>query len=148
MKNLILVLIILSITKLNACGPYYPEGESVRFSLFNGFSFYGNLYQKYRYSQHYYSENKLLNTPEAYLYDENVNLWYQYTKGKIDKKSIYEGLYLSNNRSIKKRKSGNEFIREINKSENSELREYFEICQKMRGLQWLYWIRILLGKRR
>ena len=84
MKNLILVLIILSITKLNACGPYYPEGESVRFSLFNGFSFYGSLYQKYRYSQHYYSENKLLNTPEAYLYDENVNLWFQYMNGKID----------------------------------------------------------------
>jgi hypothetical protein len=137
MKNLILVLIILSITKLNACGPYYPEGESVRFSLFNGFSFYGSLYQKYRYSQHYYSENKLLNIPEAYLYDENVNLWYQYMtnqsiclKGKIDKKSIYEGLYLSNNRSIKKRKSGNEFIREMNKSENSELREYLKFAKK------------------
>jgi hypothetical protein len=130
MKNLILVLIILSITKLNACGPYYPEGESVRFSLFNGFSFYGSLYQKYRYSQHYYSENKLLNTPEAYLYDENVNLWFQYMNGKIDKKSIYEGLYLSNNRSIKKRKSGNTFIREMNKSENSELSEYLKFAKK------------------
>ena len=130
MKNLILVLIILSITKLNACGPYYPEGESVRFSLFNGFSFYGNLYQKYRYSQHYYSENKLLNTPEAYLYDENVNLWFQYMNGKIDKKSIYDGLYLSNNRSIKKRKSGNLFIREMNKSENLELREYLKFAKK------------------
>lgn len=130
MKNLILALIILSITKLNACGPYYPEGESVRFSLFNGFSFYGNLYQKYRYSQHYYSENKLLNTPEAYLYDENVNLWYQQLNAKIDKKSIYDGLYLSNNRSIKKRKSGNAFIREINKTENSELRDYLKFAKK------------------
>jgi hypothetical protein len=130
MKNLILVITILSFTRLNACGPYYPEGESVRFSLFNGFSFYGNLYQKYRYSQHYYSENKLLNTPEAYLYDENVNLWYQYMNGKIDKKSIYDGLYLSNNRSIKKRKSGNLFIREMNKSENLELREYLKFAKK------------------
>ena len=130
MKNLILVITILSITRLNACGPYYPEGESVRFSLFNGFSFYGSLYQKYRYSQHYYSENKLLNTPEAYLYDENVNLWYQYMNGKIDKKSIYDGLYLSNNRSIKKRKSGNLFISEMNKSENAELREYLKFAKK------------------
>jgi len=130
MKNLILVITILSITRLNACGPYYPEGESVRFSLFNGFSFYGSLYQKYRYSQHYCSENKLLNTPEAYLYDENVNLWYQYMNAKIDKKSIFDGLYLSNNRSIKKRKSGNLFIREMNKSENLELREYLKFAKK------------------
>ena len=130
MKNLILALIILSITKLNACGPFYPEGESVRFSLFNGFSFYGNLYQKYRYSQNYYSENKLLNTTEAYLYNENANLWYQYLNAKIDKKSIYDGLYLSNNRSIKKRKSGNAFIREMNKSENSELSDYLKFAKK------------------
>ncbi|MFM7682458.1 MAG: hypothetical protein ACKO7P_06900 [Bacteroidota bacterium] len=130
MKNLILALIILSITKLNACGPYYPEGESVRFSLFNGFSFYGNLYQKYKYSQHYYSENKLINTPEAHLFDENVNLWYQYLNGKIDKKSICNGLYQSNNRSIKKRKSGNAFISEMNKSENSEVRDYLKFAKK------------------
>ncbi len=141
MKNLILVLGIISSNNLNACGPYYPEGESVRFSLFNDFSFYGNLYQKYRYTQYYFNTNSLINSDLAFLYDENANLWYQYLKEKIDKKSIYEGLYFSNSRNVKKKKSGNLFIRELNKPENSELRSYLKFakeCESYNGSTYEY----------
>lgn len=138
MKNLILVITILSITRLYACGPFYPEGENVRFTLFTDFSFYGNMYQKYRYSQHYRNESKLFDLEEVYLFDENVNLWFKYLNEKVDKKSIYEGLYLSTKRNVNKKKSGNLFIRELNKSENSSLLSYLKFakkCENFNGLQ-------------
>lgn len=141
MKNWILVLAVLSLTKLNACGPFYPEGESVRFSLFNDFSFYSNLYQKYSYSQYYYNSNSLINSEQAYLFDENVNLWFQYLNEKVDKKSIYEGLYLSSKRNVNRKKSGNLFIRELNKSENSALLSYLNFakkCENFNGIMYEY----------
>ncbi len=139
MKNLILVLAVLSLTKLNACGPYYPEGESVRFSLFTDFSFYGYPYQKFRFSQHYRNETKLIDPEQTYLFDENVNLWFQYLNEKVDKKSIYEGLYFSSKRNVNKKKSGNVFIRELNKTENSALLRYLKFakkCENFNGLQF------------
>ncbi len=104
MKHLAVFILILISNISNfvfACGPFYPHGEDIRFSLLNP------AYFKYKsYSLFYYSTNSF---PESdytppLVYDKdsvetsrqlNIDLWRKRCHNIPTEKDIYEAIYLS-----------------------------------------------------
>jgi hypothetical protein len=74
-----------------ACGPYYPYGEDVRFSLLDPSLFELNGYEAFIYSANgipgYEPEAQQLGRAE------NIELWYQWAECKASKEDIEKAVY-------------------------------------------------------
>lgn len=98
MKRLILCTIVLIslMPPASACGPYYPYGEDVRFSIldpaafgykdFSGFNYWAGIF----YSEDYTAANEEAGRAQ------NILLWKTYCRNKVDTASIYKAIYVLN----------------------------------------------------
>lgn len=100
MKRSIVFILILAgsfIHQAIACGPYYPYGEDVRFSILDPHVFGYRSFQGFDYSAHYYSgsygETTSADTSIDFSYEDNVALWYQYCAKKVPKADINSAVY-------------------------------------------------------
>ena len=95
MKRLIICTIVLSslILRVGACGPYYPYGEDVRFSILDPAMFGYKAFCGFNYSARlFYAEDCAATNDEAGRI-LNVLLWKAYCKNKVDTASIYKAVY-------------------------------------------------------
>lgn len=141
MKNWMLctIALIVNLFQVNACGPFYPYGEDIRFSLLKPQYLNIKGFDAFHYSAYYfanYNENK----PVEVLAEENenVDLWYDYFNGKVDKKSIYEAIYLLNPKSLKSGKNDNSLVKILNTSEYAEALNYIIFAKKCSPLNTFY----------
>jgi hypothetical protein len=95
MKRWILCIIILSSFSLpvKACGPYYPYGEDVRFSIIDPATFGYKDFCGFHFSAAIYYDDECAGTNEKSGRAVNVLLWKEYCNNKVDTASIYEAVY-------------------------------------------------------
>lgn len=98
MKLWIICTIILSswLLPAQACGPYYPYGEDVRFSILDPAVFGLKDFCGFNYSANIFYADGCNETNEVTGRSLNVQLWKGYCKNKVDTASIYEAVYLLN----------------------------------------------------
>lgn len=132
MKNWLLFTLFLSINifKIYACG-YYPYGEDIRFSLLNSSFIQVKGMDQFFYSSHLYSYNPKKNST-TYLInnDENIDLWFNYFKGKIDKPSIYEAVYSLTELDFKNKNHENKLIKILQTIEHTDAFDYLLFAKK------------------
>lgn len=118
MRHFLLCLMILCAEALNtatACGPYYPFGEDVRFSLLpdNAYAIPGMNGLRYSFTAFAPDE-------EAQLFASGINieLWRKYSGSALPSEVIYDGVYNSGKELNDKIR--NEFLIELKKNGKTE----------------------------
>lgn len=95
MKRLIVCTIVLSslVFRVSACGPFYPYGEDVRFSILNPALFGYQDFCGFNYSANFFHPEECYVTNDEAGRVLNVLLWKTYCKDKVDTASIYKAVY-------------------------------------------------------
>ena len=95
MKRLVICTIVLSslILPASACGPYYPYGEDVRFSILDPAVFGYKDFCGFNYSARIFYAEDCAGTNEEPGRILNVLLWQAYCKNRVDTASIYKAVY-------------------------------------------------------
>ena len=78
---------------MSACGPYYPYGEDVRFSILNPAAFGYRDFCGFNYSANIFHPEECYITNDEAGRVLNVLLWKTYCKDKVDTASIYQAVY-------------------------------------------------------
>jgi len=136
MKRLILCTIVLIslVLPASACGPYYPYGEDIRFSIldpdafgykdFAGFNYWAGIF---------YSEDCTAANEESGR-AQNTLLWKAYCKNKIDTASIYRAVYVLNEDEL----AGNSMINYLLKNGDTAAINYLKFAKRCNDLNtWL-----------
>ncbi len=132
MKNWFLFTLFLSINILgtSACG-YYPYGEDVRFSLLKPSFINSKGMDEFFYSTNSFSVIATNNSANYLIQnDENIKLWFDYFKGEIDKKSIYEAVYSLTESDFKNKNHENKLIKLIQNSTYLDVYNYLLFAKK------------------
>ena len=95
MKRLIICIIVFNslFLPVYACGPMYPFGDDIRFSILNPAIFGYADFGGFNYSANIYFDDNCTNANEESGRKMNVLLWKAYCKNKIDTASIYQAIY-------------------------------------------------------
>lgn len=129
MKNWIVFITVLLVSfKGFSCG-YYPYGEDIRFSLLNPKIFSPSGFEPFYYSFDVYSNLQLAEEDKIEL-DENIQLWYEFFDKKYSKQNLYETIYNASIKSLKKSKSTNLLIKDLNQKENKSILDYLIFAKK------------------
>ncbi len=112
LKRCILLLIHLtSLTTILACGPYYPQGEDLRFSLFEP-----EVYGFYNYTSFYYSAHSFRSYEDFFSGAdgkcENIAMWELRCTGDVKEEDIMEAVYESSY-SIDTKNITNTFVKHL-----------------------------------
>ncbi|MBL1280733.1 MAG: hypothetical protein COA33_010690 [Fluviicola sp.] len=122
MKKLILCSLLLAINAniVYACGPWYPFGDGLRFSLINSFDFDdAEMFPFYYSSSRYNSSSDNFEST-----DLNVELWYEYCDGIVQKTSISKTLYELS-------------LSEFSEYSNSEMLTYLNSVGKKNAIRYI-----------
>ena len=130
MKNWLVFISVFISWKANSCGPWYPDGESVRYSIFAGMP---SLYPSFRLfeyenSSSYYDARDL--NCQAHE-DENLRLWQDYFKGKIDISSLNEAVYHLSYSQIKEGKHPNKLVQLLRQPAYQDVKDYLLFAKNM-----------------
>jgi hypothetical protein len=130
MKNWLVFISVFVSLKAFSCGPWYPDGESVRYSIFAGMpSFYPSFRLfEYENSSSYY-DNRDLNCQS--IEDENLRLWHDYFHGKIDVSSLNEAIYYLSYSQIKEGKHPNKLVQLLRKPGYQDAKNYLLFAKNM-----------------
>ncbi|XZF14136.1 hypothetical protein ACTHGU_20350 [Chitinophagaceae bacterium MMS25-I14] len=90
-----IILLLVSAGKSLGCGPYYPFGEDVRFTLFSNIVPGYDDYSYFMYSAQLFclKSNSTTDTASKYGADLNVQEWQRYCKGNVSAADVYRLLY-------------------------------------------------------
>jgi hypothetical protein len=130
MKNWLVFISVFVSLKAFSCGAWYPDGESVRYSIFAGMpSFYPSFRLfEYENSSSYYDERDL-NCQS--IEDENLRLWHNYFHGKIDVSSLNEAIYYLSYSQIKEGKHPNKLVQQLRQPAYQEVKDYLLFAKNM-----------------
>ncbi len=132
MKRLTAFLLISAIsflTKLFACGPYYPYGEDIRFVLLRPETFRYPDFKLFSYAASiFYDPEYRLGCYVSTSTDENINLWWKRCKKIPLLNDVYNAVYLNDD--INFPKSANSFIRYLHQKKDTEAIRYLNFARK------------------
>jgi hypothetical protein len=130
MKNWLVFISVFVSLKAFSCGPWYPDGESVRYSIFAGMpSFYPSFRLfEYENSSSYYDDRDL-NCQS--VEDENLRLWHDYFHGKVDVSSLNEAIYYLSYSQIKEGKHPNKLVQLLRKPTYQDAKNYLLFAKNM-----------------
>jgi len=130
MKNWLVFISAFISIKAFSCGPWYPDGESVRYSIFNGMpSIYASFRLfEYENSSSFYDARDL--NCQA-VEDENLSLWQNFFKGKVDISSLNEAIYYLSYSQIKEGKHPNKLVQLLRQPAYQDVKDYLLFAKNM-----------------
>ncbi|MCE3296140.1 MAG: hypothetical protein K0R65_1854 [Crocinitomicaceae bacterium] len=135
MKNWLLIISFFSVLQALACGPFYPYGDEVRFSLLkpNYVPVYGMgrfHYTAFAFSDSYTAFEK----DEFEKSDENIAAWHSYFKGEFSHKDIYEVIYKVKVKQLGRMKKNNAFVKALYSDRYKAVLDYIVFAKKISDL--------------
>ncbi len=126
MKNwIICIAVLVSKSLVFACGPWYPYGEEVRFSLFTPTLFVDNGYNPFNYNADNYGPEEELN-PED---DPNTLLWRAYCQNTPNLTDVYLAIYKIDPKELDDSNSPNTFVHYLNKTNDKAAINYLKFAK-------------------
>jgi hypothetical protein len=89
MKHWILFIALSLFSQVHACGPWYPYGDDVRFSLFSPELFDNGTMSRFYHTANQYGDH-FQATPEN---DLNTKMWFDFCKGAVPLDAIFNAMY-------------------------------------------------------
>ncbi len=131
MKCLIICTIVLSslILRAFACGPYYPYGEDVRFTILNPAAFGYQDFCGFNYSASLFHPEECYTTNDEAGRVLNVLLWKTYCKNKVDTASIYKAVYVLTEGELEAN-SGNAMISYLLQNKDTAAVNYLKFAKR------------------
>lgn len=121
----ILILTVNCFQTIFACGPYYPFGEDVRFSLIHTGTFQTGGYDGFRYSANAFEADE---TAVRLGEDMNVALWRKRTGSTLSDEVIYNAIYRSENQF--NGNFTNAFLLELSKKGDQTALDYLKFANR------------------
>ncbi len=136
-RSLVFLLILISSFSFRslACGPYYPMGDDIRFTLLNpgmfNYSDFTDFYYSsgFYYSSNYEQEAALLRNPVDQGVGQNIALWRKRCKNQVDEQSVHQAVYELGDE-INDPESPNAFVRYLHKHRDTEALSYLNFAKK------------------
>lgn len=126
MKNwIICIAILVSNSSVFACGPWYPYGEDIRFSLFTPSLFVDESYSEFNYTAWLYNERKELNAME----DPNSFLWKSYCNHVPSIEDVYNAIYVLKANELSDKNSSNTFVQYLNSNNDIAAINYLKFAK-------------------
>ncbi|MFT5777654.1 MAG: hypothetical protein ACI837_000602 [Crocinitomicaceae bacterium] len=125
MKHWIIFIALFSIHQVNACGPWYPYGEEVRFSLFNPAQFDDGSMSRFYYTADNYGDDAISSEKN----DANTLLWSKYCNGEVALAEIYEAVYTLERKALESKNTSNEMIRYLMAQKDYKALAYLEFAK-------------------
>ncbi len=126
MKHSMRILLVFLVSSMNAlaCGPWYPYGEELRFSLIDPTQFDDGGMSPYYYT----SETFGAHYQSSASNDPNVKMWSAYCGGNVSEDAIFTGLYHSEGYEFHADWTANAFISYLQKMNDREALNYLEFA--------------------
>ncbi len=143
MKHSMRILIVFLISSANAlaCGPWYPYGEELRFSLIDPTTVDDGGMSPYYYTSEGFGWEYRPNSGN----DPNVQLWSAYCGGKVPGRDIFWALNYADEYDIRSEWTDNAFLKHLQKNDDQEVLNYLEFavsCSHLNsvdeGWEWYY----------
>ena len=136
-RSIVFLLILISSFSFRtlACGPYYPLGDDIRFSLLNPGTFnYSEYFEFYYssgffYSSNFESEAGQLRNPIDQGVKQNIDLWRIRCKNRPDLQAVHQAVYELGDE-INNPESPNAFVRYLHKHRDTEALAYLNFAKK------------------
>ena len=126
MKNWINCIVVLIISHFTfACGPWYPYGEEIRFSLFTPSIFIDKGYSPFNYSADIYGYSEQLRPEE----DPNSILWNAYCKNTPNITDTYLAVYELSASDLNDKNSPNTFVQYLHQNNDRATIEYLKFAK-------------------
>lgn len=135
MRNWLLIISCFSFLQAFACGPFYPYGDEVRFSLLkpNYVPVYGM--GRFHYTAFAFSDSFTAFEEEEYeKSDENVAAWHRYFKEKFSHKDIYEVIYKVKVKQLARLKKSNALVKALYSDQYKDVLDYIIFAKKISDL--------------
>ena len=130
MKNWLVFISVFVSLKAFSCGAWYPEGESVRYSIFAGMPSFYPSFRLFEYeNSSSYGDDRDLNCQS--VEDENLRLWHDYFHGKVDVSSLNEAIYYLSYSQIKEGKHPNKLVQLLRKPVYQDAKNYLLFAKNM-----------------
>ncbi|GAB2834684.1 hypothetical protein GCM10027043_41080 [Ferruginibacter profundus] len=113
-----------------ACGPYYPYGEDVRFSILDPATFGYRDFCGFHFSATIYYDDECTRTNEASGRAKNVLLWKDYCKNKVDTAGIYEAIYNLTENELIANSSNNTMISYLRQAKDTNAINYLRFAKQ------------------
>jgi len=136
-RSLVFLLILISSFSYHglACGPYYPLGDDIRFTLLNpgmfNYSDFTDFYYSsgFFYSSNYEKEAASLKSPLDQGVSQNIALWRKRCKNQVDERSVHQAVYELCDE-INDPESPNAFVRYLHKHRDAGALEYLTFAKR------------------
>lgn len=126
MKNwIICIAVLISNSLAFACGPWYPYGEEVRFSLFTPSLFVDNGYNPFNYNADNYGEFIEQNAED----DPNTILWNAYCQNIPNITDAYLAIYKLEAKELNDANSSNTFVQYLIKNNDKAAINYLKFAK-------------------
>jgi hypothetical protein len=126
MKNwIVCIAILISNSIVYACGPWYPYGEQVRFSLFTPSTFIDNGYNPFNYNADNFGAEEELK-PED---DPNTILWKAYCENSPHLKDVFLAVYKLEANELSNANSSNTFVQYLLKNNDKAAINYLKFAK-------------------
>jgi len=130
MKNWLVFISVFVSLKAFSCVPWYPDGESVRYSIFAGMPSFYPSFRLFEYeNSSSYNDDRDLNCQS--VEDENLRLWHDYFHGKVDVSSLNEAIYYLSYSQIKEGKHPNKLVQLLRKPAYQDAKNYLLFAKNM-----------------
>ncbi len=130
MKNWLVFISVFVSLKAFSCGGWYPEGESVRYSIFTGMPSFYPSFRLFEYeNSSSYNDARDFNC-QAHE-DENLRLWQDFFKGKIDVSSLNEAIYYLSYSQIREGKHPNKLVQLLRQPAYQDVKDYLLFAKNM-----------------
>jgi hypothetical protein len=130
MKNWLVFISVFVSLGAFSCGPWYPDGEEVRYSIFAGMPSFYPSFRLFEYeNSSSFCETRDLNSQAKE--DENLRLWNDYFHGKIDVSSLNEAIYYLSYSQIKEGKHPNKLVQLLCKPAYQDAKNYLLFAKNM-----------------
>lgn len=100
---------LISANTIYACGPWYPYGEDIRFSLLDPRFFDNGGMSEFYYSANFFSDVAKHTVDN----DRNVDDWYQICEGSVSKDDVFDAIYRLSAEEILDTKSTHPFVKKM-----------------------------------
>jgi len=136
-RSIVFLLILISSLSFRslACGPYYPLGDDIRFTLLNPGTFnypeYSEFYYSsgFFYSSNFESEAVQMRNPIDQGVQQNIALWRKRCKNEADEQAVNQAVYTLGDE-INNPQSSNAFVRYLHANHDTEALAYLNFAKK------------------
>ena len=134
MKHWILFIALLASSQIIACGPWYPYGDEVRFSLFEPEYFDDGTFSSFYYTTEQFGTMPTLTAEN----DRNTLFWFQYCNEIVSKEDIFASIYSTSHEDYEDRNTSDPLISYLVKNKFIGALEYISFAKSCSGLNSVY----------